>query len=582
MFKSTITKILAAIAITALIVAGCGKDEEPVETSSAFSADSSLLKYVPADTAYVFASLEPLPDDVMDDIEPMLDQVLVSYRSVLKEVVAAKQSELTEEQQNSEEALRAKALVEELSTLLSVQGMRDAGIARDSLMAFYGNGLLPVMRIGLSDGALFEAAIARFEERAGTEMAVAEAAGQSYRYFDAEELRIVVAVVDDQAVFALVPAEFDDAQTGRALGLTLPDSSIADSTVLQDIISKYDYTNHVVGFVDVAAIAERFVGQPTGLDVDLMVLLEHDNTDMSDVCKAEIRKVAGVAPRMVVGYTGISARRFDSNIVFELRDDIAAGLQALPAVVPGLGGDRGGLMSFGMSLDFKAARSFMEARLDAMEADPFECEHFSDMQGGMAQVRESLNQPLPPMVYDFKGFIAVIDEIEGLDVATQTPPTSVDGSFLLAMDNAQGLVSMGAMFSPELAALNLQPGGDPVALDLPELQAMDISAFAALTDSALAVSVGEESASEVQGMLDAEGSTPPPFLSFSIDAARYYSFMGEAIAAGDVGDDAAATPEMQAALKEVMQSIAEFYDRMSADVLFTENGVEMNMTETLK
>jgi hypothetical protein len=581
MFKSISIKVLAVFAISAVMLAGCGKDEESVETSSAFSSDNTLLKYVPADSPYVFASLEPLPDDVMDEIEPMLDKVLRSYRSVLEEVVVAKQAELTEEQLNSEEAQRTKALVEELSTLMSVQGIRDAGIARDSLMAFYGNGLLPVMRIGLSDSALFEAAIERIEERAGSQMPVAELADQSYRYFDAEEVRIIVAVVEDQAVFALVPSVFDDAQTGRALGMTLPKSSIIEATVLQDIISKYDYTNHVVGFVDVAAIAERFVGQPSGLDADLMALLEHDNADLSDVCKAEIREVAGVAPRMVIGYTAISPNRFDSNIVFELRDDIAAGLQTLPAVVPGLGGDSGGLMSFGMSLDVKAARSFIEARLDAMEADPFECEHFADVQGGVAQARESLQQPLPPMVYDFKGFLAVIDEIEGLDVATQTPPTSVDGSFLLAMDNAQGLVAMGAMFSPELAALNLQPGGDPVALDLPQLQAMGISAFAALTDSAVAISVGEESESEVQGMLDAEGATPAPFMSFSIDAARYYSFMGEAIAAGEVGEDAP-TPEMKDALQNLMQSVADLYDRMSGDVLFTENGIEMHMTETLK
>ena len=110
---------------------------------------------------------------------------------------------------------------------------------------------------------------------------------------------------------------------------------------------------------------------------------------------------------------------------------------------------------------------------------------------------------------------------------------------------------------------------------------MGISAFAALTDGAVAVSMGEESESEVLDMLDAEVSTPPPFLSFSIDAARYYSFMGEAIAAGEVGDDAP-TPEMKSALNELMQSVADLYDRMSGDVLFTENGVEMHMTETLK
>jgi hypothetical protein len=460
--------------------------------------------------------------------------------------------------------------------------MRGAGIARESLGAFYGNGLLPVMRIELSDEALFEAAVARLEERAGHEMPVGEAQGQPYRYFDLEELRIVVAVLGNQAVFAIVPSVFDESQTGRALGLTLPESSIADTSVLQDIISKYDFTNHVVAFIDVPAIAERFVGEPTGLDADLLALMGGDKPQLSDVCKTEIRELAGVAPRMVIGYTGITATQFDSSIVFELRQDIASGLTALATAVPGLGGDRGGLMSFGFSLDIKAAREFMEGRLDAMEADPYECEHLAELQAGVASGRQSLNQPVPPMIYDFKGFVAVIDDIEGLDIATQTPPTSVDGGFLLAMDNAQALVAMGAMFSPELAALNLQADGNPVELNLPQLQMMGISAFAALEEGALVLSMGEDAESQVTSMLAADASAPPPFMSFSVDAARYYSFMGEAIAAGDAGADDAATPEMQAAMTEMMQSIADLYDRMSVDVLFTENGIEMHATEILK
>jgi hypothetical protein len=383
-------------------------------------------------------------------------------------------------------------------------------------------------------------------------------------------------------VFALVPSAFDESQTGRALGLTLPDNSIADTSVLQDIMQKYDFTNHVVAYVDLPAIAERFVGQPSGLDADLMALMGDEKPQLSDVCKAEIRDMAGIAPRMVAGYTGISATRFDSTIVFELREDLATGMTALATAVPGLGGDRGGLMTFGMSLDIKAAREFMEARLDAMEADPYECEHLADIQASVASGRQSLSQPVPPMVYDFKGFVAVIDAIEGLDITTQTPPTSVDGGFLLAMDNAQALVAMGAMFSPEVAALNLQADGNPVELNLPQLQSMGVAAFAALTDGALAMSMGEDAESQVQTMLEADASTPPPFVSFSVDAARYYSFMGEAIAAGDAGADDAPTPEMQSAMTEVMQSIADLYDRMAIDVLLTENGIEMHATETLK
>jgi hypothetical protein len=57
MFKSISTRVIAVFAISALMLAGCGKDEETAETSAAFSSDSTLLKYVPADTPYVFASL---------------------------------------------------------------------------------------------------------------------------------------------------------------------------------------------------------------------------------------------------------------------------------------------------------------------------------------------------------------------------------------------------------------------------------------------------------------------------------------------------------------------------------------------
>lgn len=582
MMNSMSTKILAMMAVGALLLAGCDRDEKEKAPAELLAESADILKYIPADSPYVFAGLAPLPDDVMDHLEPKLDRVLIAYQDVLREVVAAKQAEASADELSSEEAEKVEAFVDELASLLSLDGLREAGIERDSLGAFYGNGLLPVMRLELSDAAKFESTLARLEERADNTMPTAEIEGQSYRYFDADEIRIVIAVTPDQAVFSMVPSNFTDEQTGRALGLTLPESSIAETGVLEGLIGKYDFADYMVGFVDLPQIAERFVGKPTGLDTDLLGLIGYDSTQLSDVCKAEVRAMAGVMPRMVLGYTNITAKQFDSNLVFELRDDLAEAMQALPAPVPGLGATTDALMAFGMSIDAKAARAFLEARFDAIEADPFECEHFADIQAGVASGRQSLNQPVPPMVYDFKGFLAVIDNVEGLDLATQTPPTSIDGTFLLAMDNAQALVAMGAMFSPEIASLNLQPDGEPVALVLPQLQSMGIDAFAALNEGALAISLGETAETEAADMLGAEVVSPSPFMSFSMDAARYYSFMGEAIAAGDADADEAATPEMKDAMTEMMQSIADLYERMSGDVVFTEHGMELRMVETLK
>jgi len=582
MFNLINTRVALSILASAVLLVGCDKSEDEAVDTGVLSSSDSVLQYVPADTPYVFVNVEPLPDDLMDNLEPKIDRLLQSYQTILHEVIAVKQQKLPEEERNSEELQNLNAFIDELMTLLSIEGMREAGIGRDATGVLYGNSLLPVVRLQLTDGALFDSTLTRLEEQAGQALAVAEIDGHAYRYFDADDVRIVIAVIDNQAVFTIVPVNFDEAQTSYALGLTLPETNIADSGALQKIATDYGFTNHYVGFLDIAAFVEPFLGSATGTSADLLTMGDYDPAILSDVCREEIRSVVGAAPRMVMGYTHIGVDRFDSNIVFELREDIAAGVQALSAAVPGLGGDKGALMSFGMSIDVKAAREFVEARLDAMEADPFECEHLADLQAGVAGGREALDQPVPPMIYDFKGFLAVIDNIEGLDVATQTPPTTIEGSFLLAMDNAQALVSMGAMFSPEVAELNLQTDGKPVPLDLPQMQAMGIAAFAALTDSALAISVGEDAESKLEGMLDAEPSDPAPFMSFSVDAARYYAFLGEAIAAGEQGQEDAPSPELQAALQEVMLAVADVYDRMSADVLLTERGVELRSSVVLK
>ncbi|MDX2412373.1 MAG: hypothetical protein QNK16_08970 [Woeseiaceae bacterium] len=582
MLKSIDKKVFLTAFISAFLFAACSKSDDTGDTTI-LSSDDTILRYVAADTPYIFAAIEPLPDDVLDKIEPHVDQMMESYQVILKAAISEKQKEMSEEERNSDEVHKLSAVVEEMTSLLSIEGLRGAGFSRESTGAFYGNGLLPVIRWELSDGALFEAALSRIEDKAGQKLPVAEIGEYSYRYFDADKIRFIIAVLDNQAVTTLLPAGSDDAKTSLALGLTLPADSMTDSDALRDIATAYGYTNHYIGFFDFERIATRFTGVASGSDADLLALMDQDAAELSDVCRAEIQATAGIAPRMVMGYTTVDLSRFESSVVVELRSDVAAGLSQLPAVVPGLGGDPGGLMSFGFSLDLKAARDFFEARLDVLEAEPYECELFADLQASVANGREALKQPVPPMVYDFKGFLAVIDDIEGLDITSQTPPTSVDGRFMLVMDNAQALVSMGALFSPEGAELNLQTDGKPVALDNAQIQSMGFSPYAAMTEDALAIGLGENAEEDLQNMLAVKAKEPGPFMSFSMDAARYYSFIGDAMEMTEQDDDGKAPPpEIQAAVSDIMDVISELYDRMSVEVDLTERGIELKSSVTLK
>lgn len=567
--------------------------------ASVFESERSILRYVPADSPYVIATGEAFPDDMLDKIEPRVEELLGAYRIAVREIARQEIAE-NAEGMSPDDMQRMSKIVDELIGLMSIQGLRDAGFERDSQIAVYSHGLLPVIRIELDSQRKFENMIESIEETAGEQIETAEVAGHSYRYLGDNELRFVIGVFDGSVVFAFMPAAMPEDGIRMMLGIDLPKRNVAETSRLADIVDKYDYTEHYVGYVDVDRIARTMLEPPSGAESVLWDDIGDDHpSNLSDICKDEIYGMVGIAPRMVFGYDQVDSDGVGGSLVVEMRDDIAEGLTTIAALVPGLGSDAGGLFSFGASFNLLAMRDFYTARLDAMEADPYECEAFADLQAGVAKGREALAQPLPPFIYSLRGFNAVFDDIVGMDLATDTPPESVDASIVIAMENAQAMLAMGAMMSPELATLQLLPDGNPVELVLPELQAITDAAFAAMTDDALAISVGNGAESRVTETLNADPTEPPPVVAMTMDAGSYYNFLGDAMmledepaeAIGEEGEEGAVveeknevelSPEAKVALRDAMKSLGAIYDRMSVDMRFTGRGIEFDSHVTFK
>ena len=574
MFKAFTIKTVLSFCFLLVATVACTDSSDKTDPGSAL--DTALLRYVPADTPYIFAMLDPFPDEVADKLEPKIDAILRSHAGMLKTIrdTALKSAEGGGIPNEAAEAL------DEMGKLLSIEGFRGAGIQRDSKAVVYGVGLLPVLRMTLSDGDLMDAAIARVEEKAGDGMSVAIIGGQSYRYAGDDEGRLVVAVIDNEIVLSIVPTNLPDELLKSVLGLTLPKSSMADSGELQKIIDDNDFLTHSVGLIDFERIVATFLDDQSGVNEELLALMEYDGSVLDDVCRSEIREMSGIFPRIVTGYSEMSVDRFVSDTILELRSDIAAGLAALPAPVPGLGSDQGGLLAFGMSVDLLAAREFYTARLDALQADPYECELFADLQEGLEQARTALNQPIPPIVYSFKGFLAVVEDIEGMDLANNQPPTSADIRVLVATDNAAGLLAMGAMFSPEIAGLDIKPDGKPVRFESQRLAGAVDAAYVAMTDTALAMSIGQGTEVQLGDMLSAAVNEPHPFASMEMDTARYYEFISKTMVIEDDGEDSI-PPELKAAIGEAMASAGQIFSRMTVRVEFTERGIEIPSTVEL-
>jgi len=580
------TSVISALAacVCSLVLTGCGGsgDESP---TAALQEDGGVLSYVPADTPYLFATPEKMPDAVVDKLEQGADSMSDAYATIIRESLDAAMSEQAERSGSEEEAARAAAWVRELTGLLQSENLRAAGISRSPQIAFYGVGLLPVLRVELGNPVAFEAKIAEIEANVDATLTVAEIDGTTYRYVDNEAIRLALAVIDEQAVFTVAPAALSDEQFGQVLGIEKPARAIVDTDVLANLAEDYGFTSYGLGFIDLQRLTAVFLDDPSGVNAELLGMINYSAADLSEVCRTEIRQMAGVMPRLASGYTAVGESRIRSNTVVEVREDLAAAMTALTAPVPGLGSDHGGLLSFGLSLDLLAARDFVEDRINALAATPFQCEYFAGMQMAVNQAGAYLNQPVPPIVYGFKGFLAVVDNIDGLDIESQRPPSEVDARILLANENAQGLLAMGAMFSPELASLSLEPNGEPVPLNLPQLAGQVENAYVAMTDAALALSVGNAAPDTLSELLQSGPGEPTPLFSTRIDGQRYYQFMSEAMQAGSAATAEGEEPmseEAQEAMSKVMTGVSEIIDRIAVDVNLTNRGVEMPSEITLQ
>ena len=104
---------LTTLALATLITLGaCGKsDESPTAAQNA--ATNELLLHVPADTPYLFANLEPVPEDVIDTYLTRLQPLLDSMQSQLSNARADLES-AEGENLNGPHARLAHALLVEL------------------------------------------------------------------------------------------------------------------------------------------------------------------------------------------------------------------------------------------------------------------------------------------------------------------------------------------------------------------------------------------------------------------------------------------------------------------------------------
>lgn len=572
---------IALIASAALLIVACGKKDTP---SGAVGGD--LLTYVPADTPYVFASLSPMPKSLIKKMEPFNQKA----GEMMTGMMAGLEESMGDSDAEDGAAKSAFEFIGFIYEFMKPETMKEFGLSMESTSVIYGHGVLPVLRVSLADPDKFAPRMKQLAEERELTLIPGKAGDIAYDKIEInEDVGVLVAVADGMLIITVAPTEFSTENVATLLGDTKPAQTLAAAGTLSKLAEKYAYVSQGMGYFDFEKLSATFLDGPSGLDEALFAMTDENPMDnISAVCKAEYKSLVGIMPRIAMGYTDVSGDEMNILPVFELREDIAAAMIPIASSVPGMATDTGALMKFGFGLNLKGVRSFIEDKVAGVTENPYECAELANLNMSAMQMVQSLQQPIPPIAYNFKGVVFELNNLDGIDVTNPQVPESIDASVMLAFDNVEGLVQMGQMFVPTLGMLEIGADGSAVQIPQELLTGYNGATFVAMTDNLLAIASGKGASGKAEKMVTAKDGGEPLLMAMSFDLAGYMGLMADvqksALEQIETPDDENAEPlaGFMDANNDMMELYAEVFDRENVQIKPTTNGIEMPVNITFK
>jgi hypothetical protein len=508
---------LLAAPLLALGLISCGKKPQP----------AGLLDHVPADTPYVFAASEPLPEPLYGRLMALSEGQMLQALQDYKEMVARMEERHSQQGGDvpplppvNDTVMRVMdALAAELQGKFNAAGMGELGFKRDADSVIYGISLFPVLRTEISDPAKVEALFGRVEKRSGSVAPRLAHQGRSLRRIPlGERLVLIIDMQDKHLVAGLLPTADEQQLLPVLLGEERPEASLAASGKLAKLQKRYDYQGYGEGYLDFQALARVLTGQGGGAYDTAWQHLMTDMPHPSPACQGLINKLVAGVPRMAVGLTDVTGQGYGMTGVYETTPAVSSELQHLahPRPLPGMGMPSDSMFSFGMDVDTQALREAIKTLMRFVAREGQGCEKVNPdaIQAALPKV----DLMLGPMLGGVSGFYTELSELK-FDPQTGQP-SAVRGGLLLSVQDPRGMLAFAAMMNPALAQLDLPLDGTPVAVPPEQLPPDLPPLYVAAREGLLAVAVGEDAAQRAPALLGAAAGKSPMLLGVDYDMAR--------------------------------------------------------------
>lgn len=526
MAKRWLRACSTAVLAGALAVVACTPSQQATaEAAFANPVVQDLLSHVPADTPYAWIGLEGssrvFAEKMVKRAEPLLKQAEGLLAAALADNGGG----------GGESERVARAIGTELQGKLSLEGLQQLGFDLDARAVVYGLGLLPAVRVHMADATALKATIDRVQAASGVQFPVANHGGQDYWHKSDGKVEFVAAFVGNDFVAGVIvatPGPAHDNTLAVLLGQAKPEKSLAEVTVLKDVIAQHHLGGFSAGFVDIRGLTEVLVGAGTGFNQETATALLAGSVPTPE-CVAEYRGLAGLVPRVAFGTTRLDDMGVETRMVAELRADLLAGMAAVRTKVPGLDGATGKDVMFGMgsAVDVGQALELAKAQAMIVDAAPFKCANLSWLNEAARGVIRGVPEA-PPAVRGLRGFAFALEDVTMAGFL----PTSVRGYATVGSADPQGLIKtikgLGgdeAAFIPDLAEEGVPQRINFAGLPIPIPFEMFM---AGRRDAGLAITAGGD-AEKRAGAILVEQSEVKPLFVFHMNMGRFMKLMPSAM-----------------------------------------------------
>jgi hypothetical protein len=565
---------LFLLGLTALLIAGCGRDEgetEPTPAPEQESADLStaLFERIDADTPWLLANTDTVPEDLVERMWAPLGSMSEfneqTYSSMADEV--------------EDDSAIAAALLRELAAIDSKEAFTERGLHPNGYYALHGVSIYPFMHWQLSDAEAFRATLERIAANADVELPWRTIDDREVLWVPMEQFGFALAHDEQFATAAIIPDNM--ALLRRVAGLDEPAESY-DPDALAAFGDERGFTPYGTGFIEF----DRVISELLDGDDEMLAMLREDSplgaVAEDEACRNELDALVRTFPRMSLGYSELSAEAMTFDAAIETSPSFAERLVPLADTPVSLDSPSdGGLLDFGLALNIVAARDLAREIVAGWVESPPQCMLFDNIRDNAEDWQLALNQPIPPMVTNFNGLRLGLQDIQmGEDANVE----SAEATVALFMRNPQMLMGMAQMFSPEMAAMQLEPGGEPQRLPegaIPNMP-VELPAFVALGESAIGLAIGENQADRLpEAMESGEGGSA--ILSYGIDFAGYAEALDSLMEGFGAQFQDMDEADMEAAGDpgEAMAALAEIYGYSHSSIHLTERGIEFRSSMTL-